>query len=152
MSGILIHLLKTVVGTFILNIIGVNIVGFVIGAIGDVLKYKRHLEKVVHDDTFSEAAKMASGRETLRMLTVARVFSMFYIGLQFGFVYILYRQWGWPMAIAGIAVMLDRAPDRFRALETGGSVLKKRSTPHVALSLLVNFVVIPVLVWIALGK
>ena len=150
MSSILIHILKTVFGAFILNIVGVNIVGFAMRSIGGVFRLQQLREKVANDVTLSDAAKSAIGRVALRM-SGARVFSMACIGLQFGFVYFLYRQWGWLMAIAGCVVMLDRLPDLLDEMETGSRVLKPRAPAHVFLSLCINFVLIPVLVWMAIG-
>ena len=141
------HLIKTVAGAFVLNVIGVNIIGFAMRGVAEVVRNKGNLQAIKNDETLDEIVRTVIVREALRMLIVARALSMFYITVQAGFVYLLYRKWGVLMAVAGVLVMAARLPDLIHQIETNSRDLKNRSSGKNFVTMIFYLLIVPTLIW-----
>ena len=126
--------LKALVGWLILMFVGTNLVGFFVRGLVQQSQMKEAV-KPVQEIAAHEL------RGNLRVNSVLNVLSgvvcIFYP-------YLLFRWWGWPVATAGLILMLARLPDLFFELRTG----QKRKAAHMPKRPIDIFATI--LAWLAL--
>jgi hypothetical protein len=101
--------LKALVGWAILMFVGTNLVGFFVRG----LVQQRHVKET------AKRVQEFAARELQGSLRVNSVLNVLSGVVCIVYPYLLFRWWGWSVAIAGLILMLVRLPDLFFELRTG---------------------------------
>ncbi|MCO4291361.1 hypothetical protein NF867_00610 [Solitalea sp. MAHUQ-68] len=106
---ILICILKTIAGYFILMFVGTNLLGIVVRGILPTYKEK------------SEEPAKALDERSGGGIVVTIIFSL----LSLAFLYVLYHYWNWGITLAGLILMLTRLPDLLFEMRIGRKISSK---------------------------
>lgn len=132
-------ILKALLGWIILLLVGTNLIGFFIRGLvhqSVMRKANKPLEEIIpnvtrKDNLVDSIINILSGAACI------------------GYLYLLLRRWGWPVAVSGFVLMVSRLPDLFYEMRTSKKV-RLGSAPKGLIYTIANVLIwltVPLVIW-----